>query len=77
MGLLKEEKNKESLNAAQEVLEESFKNYIPQSIVVDEEEAVELDVIEQLKANILMLNELQTRLRFMNDELHNVIGTKK
>ena len=73
---LREEKTKESLNAAQEALEQSFKKYIPQPIL-EEEEVVELDVIEQLKANILMLGELQSRLRFMNDELHNVIGTKK
>lgn len=38
---------------------------------------VELDAIERLKSNILMLDDLQERLRFMNNELESVIGSKK
>jgi hypothetical protein len=38
---------------------------------------VELDAIERLKSNILMLNDLQSRLHFMNTELESVIGSKK
>lgn len=41
------------------------------------EESIELDAIERLKSNILMLDDLHNRLRFMNDELENVLGSKK
>lgn len=37
---------------------------------------VELDVIEQLKSNIAMLDDLQKRLRFMNNELETLIRRK-
>jgi len=40
-------------------------------------EQVELDVIERLKSNISMLDNLQKRLGFINNELQNVIGNKK
>ncbi|MEM7647307.1 MAG: hypothetical protein AAF203_10385, partial [Pseudomonadota bacterium] len=38
-----------------------------------ESDSVELDVIEKLKSNILMLDDLQQRLGFMNDELESVL----
>ena len=38
---------------------------------------VELDAIERLKSNILMLDDLQNRLKFMNNEIESIIGTKK
>jgi hypothetical protein len=38
---------------------------------------MELDAIEQLKSNILMLDDLQSRLRFMNNELETLLGLKK
>lgn len=38
---------------------------------------VELDAIERLKSNILMLDDLQQRLRFMNNEIESIIGSKK
>lgn len=38
---------------------------------------VELDAIERLKSNILMLDDLQQRLRFMNNELESILGSKK
>ena len=37
---------------------------------------VELDLIERLKANILMLDDLQKRLGFMNSELESVLGSR-
>ena len=73
---LREEKSREVIKMAQETLEVPFDNYIP-SPILDEEEAVELDLIEQLKANIAMLGELQSRLGFMNKELESVIGSRK
>ena len=39
-------------------------------------EDVELDVIERLKSNILMLDDLQQRLSFMNSELESVLGSR-
>lgn len=38
---------------------------------------VELDAIERLKSNILMLDDLQQRLSFMNSEIESVIGRRK
>lgn len=38
---------------------------------------VELDALERLKSNILMLDDLQKRLRFMNSEIESVIGSRK
>ena len=38
---------------------------------------VELDAIERLKSNIMMLDDLQERLRFMNNEIESIIGSKK
>ena len=38
---------------------------------------IELDAIERLKSNILMLDDLQQRLRFINNELETVLGTRK
>ncbi len=38
---------------------------------------VELDAIERLKSNLIMLDDLQQRLKFMNNELESIIGTKK
>ena len=38
---------------------------------------VELDAIERLKSNILMLDDLQQRLRFMNSEIESAIGVRK
>lgn len=37
---------------------------------------VELDAIERLKSNILMLDDLQQRLRFMNGELESILGRR-
>jgi hypothetical protein len=42
-----------------------------------EDESVELDAIERLKSNILMLDDLQKRLSFMNHEIEKIIGSKK
>lgn len=38
---------------------------------------MELDAIERLKSNILLLDDLQSRLQFMNNELESILGTKK
>mgnify|MGYP000114906093 CR=1 FL=1 len=38
---------------------------------------IELDAIERLKSNILMLDDLQQRLGFMNNELEQILGSKK
>ena len=38
---------------------------------------VELDALERLKSNILMLGDLEQRLRFMNKEIESVIGLRK
>jgi hypothetical protein len=40
----------------------------------DEPGDVELDAIERLKSNIMMLDDLQQRLQFMNDELDAILG---
>ncbi len=37
---------------------------------------VELDAIERLKSNIMMLDDLQQRLRFMNGEIESIIGRR-
>ncbi|MCJ8275975.1 MAG: hypothetical protein MJK18_03970 [Bdellovibrionales bacterium] len=42
----------------------------------EQDHGVELDLIERLKSNIAMLDDLQQRLGFMNDELENVIGSR-
>ena len=41
------------------------------------DETIELDAIERLKSNIIMLDDLQNRLRFMNNELETLLGTRK
>lgn len=41
------------------------------------DESIELDAIERLKSNIVMLDDLQNRLRFMNNELETLLGTRK
>ncbi len=41
------------------------------------DESVELDAIERLRSNIVMLDDLQNRLRFMNNELETLLGTRK
>lgn len=41
-----------------------------------EDDSVELDVIERLKSNISMLEDLNSRLHFMNIELESVLGSK-
>lgn len=38
---------------------------------------VEMDAIERLKSNILMLDDLQKRLGFMNSEIQEIIGSRK
>ncbi len=38
---------------------------------------IELDAIERLRSNIMMLDDLQQRLGFINNELESVIGSKK
>ncbi len=38
---------------------------------------IELDAIERLKSNIMMLDDLQQRLRFMNGEIESIIGRRK
>ncbi len=38
---------------------------------------VELDAIERLKSNIMMLDDLQQRLRYMNGEIESIIGRRK
>ena len=38
---------------------------------------VELDVIERLKSNIYMLDDLQSRLGFMNQELESLLRNRK
>lgn len=43
----------------------------------EDDSRVELDVIERLKSNIAMLDDLQQRLSFMNGELENIIGSRK
>ena len=42
-----------------------------------EDDTVELDAIERLKSNILMLDDLQKRLGFMNQEIEQILGTRK
>ncbi len=42
-----------------------------------EDGEIELDAIERLKSNILMLDDLQQRLGFMNTELESILGTRK
>ena len=42
-----------------------------------EDDSIELDAIERLKSNILMLDDLQKRLSFMNNEIENIIGSRK
>ena len=73
MGLLKktDETKKQIAQAAQPVSStyERPKHY--------EDESVELDAIERLKSNILMLDDLQKRLGFMNTEIENIIGSRK
>ena len=41
------------------------------------DKSIELDAIERLKSNIVMLDDLQNRLRFMNNELETLLGTRK
>lgn len=41
-----------------------------------DEQPIELDLIEQLKSNILMLDDLQQRLGFMNTEIESILGSK-
>lgn len=47
------------------------------SAYTEHDDSIELDAIERLKSNIMMLDDLQKRLRFMNDELEHVIGSRK
>lgn len=42
-----------------------------------QDQDVELDSIERLKANIFQLSDLERRLAFMNKELESVLGSKK
>lgn len=74
MGLrIKDKENKKEINqAASQPVSSSYeraKHY--------EDESIELDAIERLKSNILMLDDLQKRLSFMNNEIQSIIGTSK
>ena len=42
----------------------------------EDDHRIELDVIEQLKSNIAMLDDLQKRLHFINNELETIIRRK-
>lgn len=57
--------------------EEALKQSFELPTRYEDDHRVELDVIERLKFNIAMLDDLQQRLKFMNDELENVIGSRK
>lgn len=46
-------------------------------IVDHDAEDVELDIIERLKFNVFKLDDLQSRLGFMNNELEKVIGSHR
>ncbi|MCB0377686.1 MAG: hypothetical protein KDD33_04275 [Bdellovibrionales bacterium] len=73
---LREKKIKEndkSRIAGSMVYAPSEKLYTPQ---IQEDETLELDVIERLKSNISMLEDLNSRLGFMNKEIENIIGAK-
>lgn len=74
MGLREKNNNFKTKAAVQESLKQEA-SYNPPKHYIDDN--VELDAIERLKSNIMMLDDLQKRLAFMNDEIEYVIGTKK
>lgn len=41
------------------------------------EESIEFDALERLKANIHMLDDLQSRLGYLNSELEDLLGSRK
>ena len=76
MGLTKktkQEKVKVLIESSDHLQAESFE--LPTRF--EEDTGVELDVIERLKSNIAMLDDLQKRLGFMNSELESIIGRRQ
>ena len=74
MGLRKKEKESFSKYQNQKSLAKKPDYY--QAPGLDFDDSIELDVIERLKANIAMLQDLQSRNKFMNKELASIIGSK-
>ena len=70
MGLAKKQIDHEKWGLAKDL------GMIPSS--QQENDEVELDVIERFKSNMVVLDDLQQRLGFMNNEIEAlVVGTKK